>query len=635
MKQTFVFLLVAISTLATAINKDTTLMTIGDREISLGEFEYLHKKNNQVVNEDENTLTEYVDLFVNFKLKVIEAESQGLDTASTFVKELAGYRDQLAEPYLKDQDLDEQLIKEAYERLKEEVEASHILIKLDNDNPADTLAAYNKAMEAREKVLNGEDFASVAKQYSDDPSAASNGGLLGFFTGFQMVLPFEEAAFNTPINSVSMPTRSRFGYHIIKVHNRRPSSGEVNISHILILSNDQMSKEECDKKKDFAFDLYSQIKEGAKFEKIASEHSDDHGSATRGGNIGFIKRGQTIPPFEEVAFNMTTEGEISEPVKTRFGWHILRFEGKKDLPSYDDKKADIKRRLARDERGTKSEEIFIANLKKEYSYSINNENLEALYAKANGQEMDSAFVAELKAMDAPIMTFGDASMTQGDFASHCITKNANSSDFKKEFSAFEKTTLLDYEKSRLEVKYPDFKYLINEYHDGLLLFEISNQKVWGFASQDEKGLAKFHKKNKKKYTFKDATFGGTILYFKDSVSADNYDALVATMSAQEAKDSINNEDQLMKTEDGFFAEGENAISDFYAFDKGDTAPESEFAIIKAEGDMYDKGDIKPLDATRGAAISDYQNYLEERWIKQLRREYKVKVNNEILESLEQ
>ncbi|MDA3854279.1 MAG: peptidylprolyl isomerase [Bacteroidales bacterium] len=302
MKQVLAFLLLMSTTLSFAINNDTTLMTIGGKNITLGEFEYLHKKNNQVVTEEENSTENYVDLFVNFKLKVIEAEDLGLDTLSSFVTELAGYRDQLAEPYLKDQDLDEKLIQEAYDRLKEEVKASHILIKLEGNNPKDTLAAYNKAMEAREKILKGDSFESVARAYSEDASAATNGGLLGYFTGFQMVLPFEEAAFNTPVGEISMPARSRFGYHVIKVHNRRASKGEVNVSHILILSNDKMSDDEKAEKEKKAFSIYAQIQEGKDFAKLAKEHSDDHGSSTKGGNIGFIRTGQTIPHFEKVAF---------------------------------------------------------------------------------------------------------------------------------------------------------------------------------------------------------------------------------------------------------------------------------------------------------------------------------------------
>lgn len=635
MKQVLAFLLLISSTLAYAINMDTTLMTIGDKDITLGEFEYLHKKNNQVVTDEESSPDNYIDLFVNFKLKVIEAEDLGLDTVSSFVNELSGYRDQLAEPYLKDQDLDEKLIQEAYDRLKEEVEASHILINLKGDNPTDTLAAYTKAMEARAKVMGGESFESVAKSYSDDPSAASNGGYLGYFSGFQMVLPFEEAAFNTPVGEVSMPARSRFGYHIIKVTNRRLSKGEVNVSHILILSNENMSDEEKAEKEKKVFSIYEQIQEGEDFAKLAEEYSDDHGSSTKGGNIGFIRTGQTIPPFEKAAFALENKGDISEPVLTRFGWHIIRLEGTKGLPSYEEKKSDIKRRLARDERGTKPEKVFLNNLKKEYNFTIDNANLNALYTFADGKSVDSNLVAELKLMQDTIITFGDIAKTQADLIAFTWNKTLNGINFETEYAEFEKKSLMDYEKSRLEIKYSDFKYLINEYHDGLLLFEISNQKVWGKASKDTKGLNKFYKKNKKDYTFTDSCFGGNVIYIKDSAVLAKYDSLTVNLTLEEIVDSINTEEILVKTEDGFFKVGDNASIDYLHFGEGNSTANEEFSIVFLDGQRYEIGDIKPLDATRGAAISDYQNYLEAKWIKSLRKKYKVKVDKSLLESLEE
>jgi len=634
MKQVLAFLLLISSSLSSAINMDTTLMTIGGKKISLGEFEYLHTKNNQVVTEDENSADDYIDLFVNFKLKVIEAEELGLDTAASFVKELSGYRDQLAEPYLKDQDLDEQLIQEAYDRLKEEVDASHILISLKSDNPKDTLAAYNKAMEARQKVLSGQSFESVAKAYSDDPSAASNGGHLGFFTGFQMVLPFEEAAFNTPVGQVSMPARSRFGYHIITIHQRRASKGEVNISHILILSNDQMSEEEKAEKEKKAFSIYQQIQEGEDFEQLAKKYSDDHGSSTKGGNIGFIRTGQTIPSFEEVAFALENKGDISKPVLTRFGWHIIRLEDKKALPTYEEKKADIKRRLARDERGTKPEIVFLNTLKKEYDFKVNEENLETLYAMTRGKAADSLLRDKLKQMQDTIITFGDVAKTQYDLVAFTWEKLPNGTNFESKLAEFEKKSLMDYEKSRLELKYSDFKYLMNEYHDGLLLFEISNQKVWEKASKDTKGLNKFYKKNKKNYLFTDAYFGGQVIYIKDSTTLTAYNTLKVDLNLEEIKDSLNTEEVVIKSEKGFFKAGDNASVDYLEFNKGDSAINDEFSIVLLDGQRYEEGDKKPLDATRGAVISDYQNYLETKWVKSLRRKYKVKVDKDLLATLE-
>lgn len=633
MKQVLVLFLLINTTFLFAINKDTTLMTIGNRKISLGEFEYLQNKNNQVTTEDETSATDYVDMFANFKMKVFEAEDMGLDTAAAFVKELSGYRDQLAEPYLKDQNLDDKLVREAYDRLKEEVEASHILIRLNSDNPKDTLIAYNKALEAREKIINGTPFEEVAKQYSEDPSVKNNGGYLGYFSGFQMVLPFEEAAFNTPVGEISMPARSRFGYHIIKITNRRQSRGQINVSHILIFSNDKMDDARRAGQKKLAFNIYEKIQNGENFADMAKEYSDDHGTAERGGNIGFIKTGQTIPKFEETAYALEKKGDISEPVLTRFGWHIIRLEGKKELPPFEEEKENIKKRLARDSRGTQPEIAFLNKLKKEYNYTINQDNIDALYAYAKGKKLDSTLRTELMTMQDTIISFGDIAKTQCDLVDFTWEKKPNGTNFESQFAGFEKKALLDYEKSRLEIKYPDFKYLINEYHDGLLLFEISNQKVWEKASTDEAGLNKFYKKNKKSYTFRDSCFGGTVIYLKDSAALSKYDSLLtANNPVAGIKDSLNAKEYLMKTEDGFYKQGENVAVDYLVFGKGDSIQNESFAIVLSDGQIYEPEDIKPLDATRGAVISDYQDYLESKWIKSLHKKYKVKINKDLLET---
>lgn len=629
MKRLLIYLLVMLSAFARAANPDTTLMTIGNHQVSLGEFEYLYHKNNQIASSEPSSLDEYFDLFINFKLKVIAAEEAGYDTVPSFIKELAGYRDQLAEPYLKDQDLTDQLLLEAYNRLKEEVEASHILIRINGTSHQDSVAAYNKIMEARKKVLAGEDFASVAKSYSEDPSAANNGGHLGYFSGFQMVLPFEETAFNTAIDEVSMPFTSRFGYHVLKVHNRRPSRGEVSVSHILLLDNEHMTEEEHAQKKEKIYNIYQQLLDGKEFEKLAKEYSEDHGSSTRGGSIGFIKSGQTIPPFENAAFALKENGDISEPVKTRFGWHIIRLDSKRGLASFEDKKADIKRRLARDERGDKPERVFIDKLKKEYHFTTNKEALNELYQLSENVKVDSAFKAQLSTMDKALISYGDASKTQNDFAQYALKKSPKKAEFKKHFSDFVSETLKEYEKSRLEIKYEDFRYLMQEYHDGLLLFEISNKLVWGKASEDTLGLEKFYKKNKKQYRFTDSCYQAEVKLFKDSASHSSYLAMKDEMPIEAIQDSLNTNEKVFDIIEGFYKLGDDRSIDALAFNKDATHLNEKYPFIINDGQWYYKGDIKPLAATRGACISDYQNKLEEQWIKQLRRQHKVRINKDI------
>ncbi len=633
MKRNLIFLLTLVTSLGFAINENTTLMTIGQQNISLGEFEYLYQKNNQITSADTSSLEEYIDLFANFKLKVIAAEDAGYDTVPSFIKELDGYREQLAEPYLKDQDLSEKLLHEAYDRMKEEVEASHILFSIKSDAPEDTLAAYNKALKARDEIINGTDFKDVAKKYSEDPSAAANGGYLGYFSAFQMVLPFEEAAYNTPVGEISMPFRSKFGYHILEVHNRRKTQGEVNISHILLLANDQMSETVLEEKEKEIYNIYNELVNGADFEKIAKEKSEDHGSSVRGGNIGFIKSGQTIAPFEEAAFALKNKGDISAPVHTRFGWHIIRLDGKKGLSSYEEKEADIRRRLARDERGNKPELIFINKLKKEYNFKINTQAIDDLYTKVKGKTPDSLFTVMLNTLQDTVITYGNSGKTQKDFAQYCLKKSPKSVNFASHFADFEKDALINYEKSRLELKYEDFRYLMNEYHDGLLLFEISNNMIWSKASEDKEGLAKFYKKNKKNYLFNDSCYHADIIYIKDSSVNQVYLSLKDTMTMKAIKDSLNKKEEMIKTESGFYTLGDNAVVDAKAFGKTNKNINEKFNIITMSGKRYDKGDIKPLDATRGACISDYQEFLEDKWIKKLRRQYKIKVNKEVLSQL--
>ncbi len=634
MKQLISFVLLMNVTFLFGINKDTTLITIGDQKISLGEFEYLHDKNNQVVTEKENSIDEYLEMFINFKLKVKNAEDLKMDTATQFIKELQGYRKSLAQPYLTDQDMDEKLLHEAYDRLKEEVEASHILIQISSDAPQDTLKAYNKAIEARNKIIQGEAFDKVAKEYSTDPSVAQNGGYLGFFSGFQMVLPFETAAYNTPVGEVSMPARSRFGYHIIKVHSRRPSMGQIKVSHILLMTNDGMDDEQKAEKKEKAFEIYHRIEAGEDFAKMAKEYSDDHGTAPKGGEIGYIRSGQTIPPFEKAAYALKENGDVSEPVQTRFGWHIIRLEDRKGVPSFDEEKNNIKKRLARDKRGKEPEEAFLNKLKEEYHYTINQENLEALYAAAKKKRLDSTLRSKISEMNDTIITFGDQAKLQSDLAKYTWTKSPSGTNFESLFSDFEKKSLIDYEDSRLEEKYPEFKYLINEYHDGLLLFEISNQKVWGKASSDEEAINKFYKKHKKDYRFDDSCFGGTIIYLKDSSSLAQYDSLLnLNYSISTIKDSLNTKDVMMKTEQGYFSEGDNKAIDYLKFNK--EKANYTHNILRKQGQMYSEGDIKPLAATRGAVISDYQDYLEKKWVKALRKKYKIKVDKDLLSTVEQ
>jgi peptidyl-prolyl cis-trans isomerase SurA len=329
-----------------------TLMTVGSDKVGKQEFENVFKKNNSkmAANPDEKTLREYLDLYINFKLKVLEAKSFGMDTAASFKKELAGYRKQLAAPYLTDKEVTEQLINEAYDRSKKEIRASHILINCKEDASAkDTLAAYNKIMAIRKKILEKkEDFGKVAMESSEDPSAKTNKGDLGFFSVFAMVYSFENACYKAKQGTVTMPFRTKYGYHIVKVVDSRPAQGEVKVAHIMLRATAKLSKEDSLRNQNKINEVYNLLTSGQKFEELAKQYSEDKGSAKNGGILPVFGTGKMVPEFESEAFALKNVNDYSKPFTTSYGWHIVKLVERKSLPSFDAAKADIKAKISRD-----------------------------------------------------------------------------------------------------------------------------------------------------------------------------------------------------------------------------------------------------------------------------------------------
>ena len=323
--------LLVLSASLMAGGKDPVLMQINDKPVYKSEFEYIYNKNNSNNSLDKKTLEEYVELFINFKLKVEEAKTQGLDTTRAFVNELNGYRNQLTRPHLTDSKVEESVIREADERLKEDVEVSHILVRIAPEaTPADTLKAWKKINEIAERVKK-EDFATVAKESSEDQSVTDNAGYIGWITGFRTVFPFENKAYATPVGTISAPVRTSFGYHIIKVHNRRFSRGEILVSHIMRFTS--QGDEAGNAKAKAAIDsLYQLVKSGADFGAIAETNSEDRGSAARKGELPWFGVGRMVQEFEQAAFALTEKGQISAPVQSPYGWHIIKLLDQKGLP---------------------------------------------------------------------------------------------------------------------------------------------------------------------------------------------------------------------------------------------------------------------------------------------------------------
>ena len=429
MKKRLILALGILFSLNTIAQTDNVVMEIDGKKVTKSEFLQIYLKNNNDPKYDKQSLDEYMELFKKFKLKVAEAEALGYDTIPKLKKELAGYRKQLSQPYLIDSTKNSALVKQAYERMKNEVHAAHILVKVaENASPEDTLAAYNKIMAIKKRIENGEDFATVAKgkNGSDDPSAVRNGGDLGYFTAFQMVYQFEEAAYNTQVGKISNPVRTKFGYHIIKVIDLRPARGTIKAAHIMVATGKDASPEEIEAAHKKVDEIYTKLQAGESFEKLASEFSDDAQTAEKGGELPLFGTGTTtrmVPEFEEAAFALKANGEISKPVQTAYGYHIVKRLDLTPLRTFDELKKEIQGKVNKYERSIVTQQSFIEKLKKSYAFKDN-------YSKTSKwfvQNIDSNYfkgtwTADALKSNTTMFTLDKKGFTQKEFATY-LQKN--------------------------------------------------------------------------------------------------------------------------------------------------------------------------------------------------------------------
>ena len=628
-------------------NDDAVLMTIDGRKITKGEFSRIYHKNNN--NSDIKSVDDYVDLFVNFKLKVIEAENRGMDTLPKFKNELQGYVRQLEKPYLTDSAVDARLINEALERSKYDVRVSHILIKLKTGaTPADTLKAYNKIKSIYNRIKKGESFETLAKKYSDDTYTAVKGGDLGYFTVFQMVYPFESAAYNTKKGEMSKIFRTRFGYHILKVTDKRPAYGQVKVAHIMISVPKDADSTTAAKAKEKIDKIYKDLKSGKDFATLAKEYSDDKGSAQRGGELSWFGTGRMVPEFELAAFSLKHKGDITKPVKTPYGWHIIKLIDKKEPKSLDDNREFVKSKLSKDNRAHQSYYAVLERLKKEYNYKDYINKLKSIIKYYDGESLDYHELNDsiINLQTDKLMEFGDTVFYVKDFM-YFLKETGNDIRRKKpapfiyrKFKEYSEKMLFDYERKQLPKKYPEFKYLVQEYHDGILLFDLTDKMVWSKAIKDTAGLRKFYEKNKNKYMWGERKLA--MVYTvpeKYAKKARKIAAKSEKLSVKEITDKLYKlakKDTSAKflVEEKKFSKGDNELIDKANIDKGIVELENKDGLVKFAYIIKKLPPMpKELSEVRGLMTADYQNYLEKEWIKELRKKYKVEINEKVLKSV--
>lgn len=617
--------------------KDPVLMKINGDDVKLSEFEYLYHKNNQQQIEKE-TLEQYLDRFVVYKLKVADAKAAGIDTTKSFKKEFHKYRDDLARPYMVDSATIKRLVEEAYGRKTREVEVAHIMMSLSTKRE-ELEATEHKLDSIRTCILNGQDFGSLALKYSIDPSVNLNNGNLGFITSGRYPLEFEDVAYTTKMGEISKPFKTDYGIHIVKVLAERPCRGEVLVEHILKLfprgANDSIKnvkRQELDS-------IYNVVKAGANFEELAKAKSEDPGSAQMGGKLRWFGAGMMVPQFEDVAFSLK-KGEISAPFETAYGVHIIKKLDSRGIGSLEENKAQIMAAINSDQRSTLPREAKLAQFKKEYKFKENEAFFKKLEKQLEANKYDSIFVDNMKKNETVVFSFAKEKTPMSEVATLLDSKanltNAKGAVYyiKSKTEDLANDKILEYAKSNLGTKYPEYGNLLNEYYNGMMLYEISNRNVWDKANRDTEGLENYFNNNKSRYTWTQPKFKGTIIYttsdsvqslVKDAVKNMAADTLVFALKKKFKRD--------VKIEKLLVQKGDNPVVDALVFGGENAQPkDARFKdYFMYEGRIIDQ----PEEAAdvRGQVTSDYQNYLEENWVKQLKDKYPVLIDKKVLKQV--
>jgi peptidyl-prolyl cis-trans isomerase SurA len=628
-----------------AQKKNDVLLTINDKPVYANEFRRVYKKNLDLVKDErQKTVDGYLDLFIDYNLKIAEAYNKGLHKRPTYLEEFSRYEEQLSRNYIYDDAVVDELVMEAYERGLEEIEARHILISADyNSSPQDTLKAYNKIKEVREKALAGEDFEALARQYSTEPGAADRAGYLGYFTAFSMVYPFESAAYNTEVGEISEIVRTQFGYHILKVLNRREKGSEISVSHILISDKDDNSRTFSPEER--IKEISQLLKQGEDFGKLAEQYSDDKNSAVRGGRLNRFSRGRLRSMiFENKAFELKEVGEISEPFKSEFGWHIVKLEQIHDKPTFEELKPNIEKRVKDGDRSKKVTSAISNKIKEKYGFEKGEPYVDYLVEFLPDEVLQRRFrfdsVAPIAAKT--LFTIGKKKYSFEDFARYIETNQRKFANYKSKYSLvmaaydeFEVASLKAYYRSQLELENEDYATTINEYRNGLLIFDLMSDNIWKKAKEDSLGLEAFYQKTRDQYKWGErieATIAGTTVKENALRVAELWKE---GKTDEEVKELLNSDEKVnvimtagtIEVTNDKLPEGlpiKKGVSEVYN-------NSGSYVVIRID-DILPPG-IKELDDVRGKVMSNYQVQLEEDWMDSLRKKFKVEVNKKTLKKL--
>jgi peptidyl-prolyl cis-trans isomerase SurA len=647
MKKTLVLFLFGLMSQLSFAQKEAVVMTINNKPVTKSEFLQIYTKNNPNPSFDKDSLDRYMKLFEVFKLKVAEAEALGYDTLPRLQKELEGYKKQLALPYLIDSVQNQAMVQEAYNRTATEVRCSHILIKLDpNASPKDTLDAYNRLLGLKARIEKGEDFAAVAKSKmgSEDPSVVNNGGDLGYFTAFQMVYPFEEKAYTTAVGTVSEPFRTRFGYHILKVTDKRPARGTIKVAHLMIATGREATTETRLNAEKKINEIYDSLAAGSAWEKMVSAYSEDANSIKKAGELPAFGSGTSqrmVLEFEDAAFALKKVGEFSKPIKTQYGYHIIKLIEWTPVKSFDNLRRELQAKVNKDERSKITQDSFVQKLKNQYNYAYKGAKvLPSLETQIDSTYFIGKWKASQVKSDKTLFVLAGKKFKQQEFALYMeknfrsVRKDAPALVIRQLYQQWEKSQILAYEESLLPTKYPAYKALVQEYHDGIILYEIMQDQVWNKAVKDTAGLRTFFMENRNKYFWSDR-LDATIYECKDEhIAVQVYGMLVQsdTVNSKSVIDVINKDSELnLKVRMNKFEIAQTPYLQNRKFTPGLNpvySTDGKWYVVKVNAVLSPAA--KEFNEAKGMATSDYQAYLEKKWLEALRLKHKIVINEDAL-----
>ena len=651
MKQVFFYLMLALSFSVNAQNKSKEILfTIDEKPYYTDEFERVYKKNLDLVkDESQKDLNQYLELFIGYKLKVTKANKLGLQDNPKYQSELKGYRTQLSKNYTTDSKVTSALVKEGYERMQKEIKASHILLLVDeNASAEDTLKAYNKCIDIRQKALNGEDFGKLAKEFSEDPSAKENAGDLGFFTSFRMVYAFESAAYKTPKGKISMPIRTRFGYHIIKVVDERQNRGDVIVAHIMLMNpSNEKADEDPEKSKNTIQEIYKKIQQGENFEELAKQFSEDKSSAAKGGVLNRFGSGQlSSEEFENMAFSLTKENPISVPFQSQFGWHIVKLINKFPLKSLEESKVELENKISKDDRSRLITNSLTEKLRKKYNVKKDNKTYAAVSKLVTGEIFVNKWNLPENAKEnytAKLFSIENKEISGYQFLSFLNSLQTKeginplplSKFIEINYNRFVDEQMNQYYNDNLENEFPEFASVMEEYRDGLLLFDLMEKEIWERSKTDSLGLNAFYETQKGNHKWKTRLEVIVASSTKMDVIKNAQLMIKKGATPQEIKDKLNT------------AEVVNVMATQSTLEIGstqlpkDTKQEVGISEISQQGEYYFVTNVlkvipeseKTFDECKGKIINDYQQYLEQNWVNELKKEFTIKINQTTFEKV--